>query len=142
MSEISATLYSENFGIFCTRQWNTTHVNMAICLRTFSHKILPINGIVTTKNHSNRLTRKIPMRTQFLEDVSIFCSTTGFSHWLQSLINNFIFYNVTSSLSLRKRCFLLYLIYINHILDIEPIRTSVEIFRLRSRGLSMFIYIM
>ncbi|CAH2242053.1 jg957 [Pararge aegeria aegeria] len=41
---------------------------MAICLRTFSHKILPINGIVTTKNHSNRLTRKIPVRTQFLED--------------------------------------------------------------------------
>lgn len=43
---------------------------MAICLRTFSHKILPINGIVTTKNHSNRLARKIPLRTQFLEDVS------------------------------------------------------------------------
>ncbi|XP_047536365.1 uncharacterized protein LOC125070511 [Vanessa atalanta] len=41
---------------------------MAICLRTFSHKILPINGIVTTKNHSNRLSRKIPVRTQFLED--------------------------------------------------------------------------
>ncbi|XP_049886004.1 uncharacterized protein LOC126380556 [Pectinophora gossypiella] len=41
---------------------------MAICLRTFSHKILPINGIVSTKNHSNRLSRKIPMRTQFLED--------------------------------------------------------------------------
>ncbi|XP_026323648.1 uncharacterized protein LOC113232946 [Hyposmocoma kahamanoa] len=41
---------------------------MAICLRTFSHKILPINGIVSTKNHSNRLTRKIPLRTQFLED--------------------------------------------------------------------------
>ncbi|XP_045761684.1 uncharacterized protein LOC123864944 [Maniola jurtina] len=41
---------------------------MAICLRTFSHKILPINGIVTTKNHSNRLARKIPVRTQFLED--------------------------------------------------------------------------
>ncbi|CAH2100391.1 unnamed protein product [Euphydryas editha] len=41
---------------------------MAICLRTFSHKILPISGIVTTKNHSNRLSRKIPVRTQFLED--------------------------------------------------------------------------
>ncbi|XP_028029682.1 uncharacterized protein C6orf136 [Bombyx mandarina] len=41
---------------------------MANCLRSFSHKILPINGIATTKNHSNRLTRKIPMRTQFLED--------------------------------------------------------------------------
>ncbi|XP_050356413.1 uncharacterized protein LOC126777445 [Nymphalis io] len=41
---------------------------MAICLRTFSHKILPINGIVTTKNHSNRFSRKIPVRTQFLED--------------------------------------------------------------------------
>ncbi|XP_045508818.1 uncharacterized protein LOC123704464 [Colias croceus] len=41
---------------------------MAICLRTFSHKVLPINGIVTTKNHSNRLSRKIPVRTQFLED--------------------------------------------------------------------------
>ncbi|CAH0722182.1 unnamed protein product, partial [Brenthis ino] len=41
---------------------------MAICLRTFSHKILPLNGIVTTKNHSNRLSRKIPVRTQFLED--------------------------------------------------------------------------
>lgn len=44
---------------------------MAICLRTFSHKIIPINGIVTTINHSNRLSRKIPVRTQFLEDVSI-----------------------------------------------------------------------
>ncbi|XP_063830347.1 uncharacterized protein LOC135079653 [Ostrinia nubilalis] len=41
---------------------------MAICLRTLSHKILPINGIVSTKNHSNRLTRKIPLRTQFLEE--------------------------------------------------------------------------
>lgn len=41
---------------------------MAICLRTLSHKILPLNGIVTTKNHSNRLSRKIPLRTQFLED--------------------------------------------------------------------------
>ncbi|XP_032513342.1 uncharacterized protein LOC116767199 [Danaus plexippus] len=41
---------------------------MAICLRTFSHKILPINGIVTSTKHSNRLTRKIPERTQFLED--------------------------------------------------------------------------
>ncbi|XP_072935321.1 uncharacterized protein [Epargyreus clarus] len=41
---------------------------MAICLRTFSHKILPINGIVSTKSHSNRITRKIPVRTQFLED--------------------------------------------------------------------------
>ncbi|CAK1548061.1 unnamed protein product [Leptosia nina] len=41
---------------------------MAICLRTFSHKILPINNIVTTKNHSSRLSRKIPIRPQFLED--------------------------------------------------------------------------
>ncbi|XP_030035936.2 uncharacterized protein LOC115451701 isoform X1 [Manduca sexta] len=41
---------------------------MAICLRTVSHKILPINGIVSTKSHYNRLARKIPMRTQFLED--------------------------------------------------------------------------
>ncbi|KAL0896125.1 hypothetical protein ABMA27_012083 [Loxostege sticticalis] len=41
---------------------------MAICLRTLSHKILPINGIVSTKNHSNRLSRKIPVRTQFLEE--------------------------------------------------------------------------
>ncbi|KAM3957010.1 uncharacterized protein C6orf136 homolog [Aphomia sociella] len=41
---------------------------MAICLRTFTHKILPINGIVATKSHSNRLSRKIPVRTQFLED--------------------------------------------------------------------------
>ncbi|XP_026763998.1 uncharacterized protein LOC113522498 isoform X1 [Galleria mellonella] len=41
---------------------------MAICLRTFTHKILPINGIVSTKNHSNRLSRKIPVRTQFLEN--------------------------------------------------------------------------
>ncbi|KAI5631897.1 hypothetical protein NE865_15369 [Phthorimaea operculella] len=41
---------------------------MAICLRTFSHKLLPINGIVSTKNHSSRLSRKIPLRTQFLED--------------------------------------------------------------------------
>ncbi|CAH4035160.1 uncharacterized protein C6orf136 homolog isoform X2 [Pieris brassicae] len=41
---------------------------MAICLRTFSHKVLPINGIASTKNHSNRLSRKIPIRTQFLED--------------------------------------------------------------------------
>ncbi|XP_022113041.2 uncharacterized protein LOC110991825 [Pieris rapae] len=41
---------------------------MAICLRTFSYKVLPINGIASTKNHSNRLSRKIPIRTQFLED--------------------------------------------------------------------------
>ncbi|XP_013185347.2 uncharacterized protein LOC106130942 [Amyelois transitella] len=41
---------------------------MAIVLRTFSHKILPINGIVSTKSHSSRLARKIPLRTQFLED--------------------------------------------------------------------------
>lgn len=43
---------------------------MASCLRKLSHKILPLNGIVTTKNHSNRLAQKIPVRTQFLEDVS------------------------------------------------------------------------
>lgn len=43
---------------------------MATCLRTFSHKILPINGIVTTKNHSNRLSRKIPIRTQYPENCS------------------------------------------------------------------------
>ncbi|XP_061717985.1 uncharacterized protein LOC133525660 [Cydia pomonella] len=41
---------------------------MALCLRTFSHKISPINGIVSTKNHSSRLSRKIPVRAQFLED--------------------------------------------------------------------------
>ncbi|CAH2068202.1 unnamed protein product, partial [Iphiclides podalirius] len=41
---------------------------MAICLRTFSHKVLPINGIFSTRNHSNRLSRNIPVRTQFLED--------------------------------------------------------------------------
>ncbi|XP_053600816.1 uncharacterized protein LOC128669760 [Plodia interpunctella] len=41
---------------------------MAIVLRTFSPKILPINGIVSTKSHSSRLARKIPLRTQFLED--------------------------------------------------------------------------
>ncbi|KAI8437123.1 hypothetical protein MSG28_010473 [Choristoneura fumiferana] len=41
---------------------------MALCLRTFSHKFSPINGIVSTKNHSSRLSRKIPVRTQFLED--------------------------------------------------------------------------
>lgn len=44
------------------------HVKMAICLRTLSHKILPINGIVSTKNYPNRLSRKIPTRTQFLEE--------------------------------------------------------------------------
>lgn len=42
---------------------------MAICLRTLSHKILPINGIVSTKTHSNRLTRRFPIRAQFLEDL-------------------------------------------------------------------------
>ncbi|XP_075989538.1 uncharacterized protein LOC142985319 [Anticarsia gemmatalis] len=41
---------------------------MSFCLRTISHKILPINGIVSTKNHSSRLSRKIPLRTQFLEE--------------------------------------------------------------------------
>lgn len=41
---------------------------MAICLRSLSHKILPIHGIVSTKNHTNRLSRKIALRTQFLED--------------------------------------------------------------------------
>lgn len=41
---------------------------MSICLRTISHKILPINGIVSTKNHSSRLSRKIPSRIQFLEE--------------------------------------------------------------------------
>lgn len=115
---------------------------MAICLRTFSHKILPINGIVSTKNHSNRLTRKIPMRTQFLEDVSIFVVLTIFHHWLQLLINNFVIYNVSWSHSLRKRCFhFVCQFYKNHTLDTEPIRASAEIVRLRSRGLCMFIYI-
>lgn len=42
---------------------------MAIVLRTLSHKILPINGIVSTKSHSSRLARKIPLRAQFLEDL-------------------------------------------------------------------------
>ncbi|XP_068628777.1 uncharacterized protein [Battus philenor] len=41
---------------------------MAICLRTFSHKVFPINSFFSTRNHSNRLSRKIPVRTQFLED--------------------------------------------------------------------------
>ncbi|CAH0699344.1 unnamed protein product [Spodoptera exigua] len=41
---------------------------MSICLRTISQRILPINGIVSTKNHSSRLSRKIPLRTQFLEE--------------------------------------------------------------------------
>ncbi|CAB3221577.1 unnamed protein product [Arctia plantaginis] len=41
---------------------------MSICLRTITHKILPINGIVSTINHSSRLSRKIPMRPQFLEE--------------------------------------------------------------------------
>lgn len=44
---------------------------MAICLRTLSHKILPINGMISIKSHSNRLTRKIPFRAQFLEEVSV-----------------------------------------------------------------------
>lgn len=115
---------------------------MAICLRTFSHKILPINGIVSTKNHSNRLTRKIPMRTQFLEDVSIFYVLTIFNHWLQLSSNNFVIYNVSWNHSFRKRCFpFICQFYINHTLDTEPIRTSAEIVRLRSRGLCMFIYI-
>nr|XP_049698792.1 uncharacterized protein LOC110374652 [Helicoverpa armigera] len=41
---------------------------MSICLRTISHRILPINGIVSTKTHSSRLSRKIPLRSQFLEE--------------------------------------------------------------------------
>ncbi|KPI95388.1 PREDICTED: uncharacterized protein LOC106116988 [Papilio xuthus] len=41
---------------------------MAICLRTITNKVLPINGIFSTRNHSNRLSRKIPVRTEFLED--------------------------------------------------------------------------
>ncbi|KAJ8734330.1 hypothetical protein PYW07_014881 [Mythimna separata] len=41
---------------------------MSICLRTFSQRILPINGIVSTKSHSSRLCRKIPLRSQFLEE--------------------------------------------------------------------------
>ncbi|CAH0405718.1 unnamed protein product [Chilo suppressalis] len=41
---------------------------MAICLRTLSHKFFPINGIVSTKNHSNRFSRKIPVQAQFKEE--------------------------------------------------------------------------
>ncbi|XP_041974412.1 uncharacterized protein LOC121729837 isoform X2 [Aricia agestis] len=41
---------------------------MSTCLRSFSHKILPINGIVSTKNHSSPISRKIPIRSQFLEN--------------------------------------------------------------------------
>ncbi|VVC92417.1 unnamed protein product [Leptidea sinapis] len=41
---------------------------MAICLRTCSFKILPLNGIVTTKNHSSRFSWKIPVRSHFSDD--------------------------------------------------------------------------
>ncbi|KAL4703766.1 hypothetical protein ACJJTC_002901 [Scirpophaga incertulas] len=41
---------------------------MAICLRTISHKVIPINGIVSSKTHSTRLSRKVPFRILISED--------------------------------------------------------------------------
>lgn len=87
---------------------------MAICLRTFSHKIIPINGIVTTINHSNRLSRKIPVRTQFLEDVSIL-----------SLVL------ITISLYL---CFIIYLSISMSILRLTPRNRHVTLPILQHRG--------
>ncbi|CAG9783309.1 unnamed protein product [Diatraea saccharalis] len=41
---------------------------MSICLRTFSHKLFPINGIVTTKSHHTPLSRKVTVRSKFLKE--------------------------------------------------------------------------
>lgn len=101
---------------------------MANCLRSFSHKILPINGIATTKNHSNRLTRKIPMRTQFLEDVSLTNLLRMYCHiladtkekWMPNVIN--LLHNRRKIVSLG------YMLCRFLILDIELIIVAVKIF--------------
>ncbi|CAG5035179.1 unnamed protein product [Parnassius apollo] len=61
---------------------------MAICLRTFSHKILPINSIFSTRNHSNRLSRKIPVRTQFLEDFLDYRRISSCQHAVKCVSEN------------------------------------------------------